>query len=187
MKRFSLFIGSLVLIILAAACGTKNLDEKLDAEYSIKKGEWKRAFVDLDNLVKKQENSRKVHDEQDSVLARLSLSSEDRAMQARHKAWFADYEKTLNEVKAWMDSATAVELRHIEMENAHDTAKAAQIRKDHEMMLNEMGEMLRRTEEYTTKLNAADSTIATFFVDHNKLNQKYGVKSEHALKPPTAK
>ncbi len=187
MKRFSFFIGSFVLILFAAACGTKNLDEKLDAEYSIKKGEWKRAFVDLENLVKRQENDRKVHDEQDSVLARLSLSTDDRALQVRHKAWYADYENTLNEVKSWMGGAAAIESNHLKIEMTHDTAKASQIRKDHELMLKEIGDILKQTENYLTRLNGADSTIQAFFADHGKLNEKYGVKSQHGLKPPTSK
>ncbi|NLI98662.1 hypothetical protein GX441_08400 [bacterium] len=185
MKRLTAVFAALTVSLLVSGCSTKNLDEKLDAEYSLSKGEWKRALVDLENVVKKQENARKVHDEQDSVLAKFPLSTEDKAAQARHKAWFAEYEKTLNEAKTWMNDASSLESRHISMEAAHDTSKASKIRADHELMLKDVGEALTKTNEYISRLNASDSTIETFFSDHARFNQKYGVPSMHGVIPPT--
>lgn len=187
MKKITKILCGVAVLLLAAGCGTKKLEEKLNAEYSMTKGEWKRAFVEVEAYVEKHKKMRVVHDEEDLTVDKAPLSQEDRATQTRHKAWFAEYEKTLTAIEAWMDSVRTMETRHSELEMTHEKAGAAQIKKDHALMLEEIGQAMERTEEYDAKIRTADSTINAFFVDHARIAEKYGLKSLIAQKPPREK
>lgn len=176
--HIALLTAAIFAIAALSGCNPRKVDEKLDTTYQVKKQTVENLLGRVDSLHEKILLMRTTHERQDEVIDEHQLSPQDDSLQAKQEVWFIQFEHTLDSSVVWQQETRKLFTVHQSMEADHEEEKIGEIRADHDLMMAQLDSVENVGERYFKELAKADTTVQTFFDEHMRLAEKYGIELE---------